>query len=215
VLPWLLGANDASLFGYYSFLIEEKLVVIGADLEEKFNIWKATSELSYIYPLPDVCIVSKLPTVIHRNETGQLHCESGEAVTYGDWGFYALNGVAVPEYLVKTHSGNLSLDWYLEQDNADVKAEFVRKYGVERMLALGTKVDSYENYDKEWWTKSEYELWDMQVLFPNLDYQPYLKMLNQTTGVWHVEAVSPACRTIREALSERFGEPDFEIIAIA
>jgi len=83
------------------------------------------------------------------------------------------------------------------------------------MLSLGKKIGSYENYDEEWWTKSEYKLWDMAALFPNLNYQPYLKMMNQTTKIWHVEAVSPDCRTLRDAIKERFGGRDFTIKAIA
>jgi galactitol-specific phosphotransferase system IIC component len=40
-------------------------------------------------------------------------------------------------------------------------------------------------------------------------------MLNQTTGIWHMEAVSPNCKTIGEALNERFGGKNFKIIGIS
>jgi hypothetical protein len=63
--------------------------------------------------------------------------------------------------------------------------------------------------------KSQYEVWDLKALFPGLEYQPFVKMLNQTTGIWHMEAVSPNCRNLKDALKERFGGRDMEIINIA
>jgi hypothetical protein len=40
-------------------------------------------------------------------------------------------------------------------------------------------------------------------------------MTNQTTGVFHVEAVSPRCRTLADAIKERLGGRDLKITAIA
>jgi hypothetical protein len=54
----------------------------------------------------------------------------------------------------------------------------------------------------------------MQSLFPNVDYAPHLKMLNQTTKIWHVEAVSPSCKTIEAALEDRYGR-NVEIVGVA
>ena len=55
----------------------------------------------------------------------------------------------------------------------------------------------------------------MKNIFVGLDYQPYVKMKNQTTQVWHVEAVSPQCRTLKEAIKERFGGKEMKIVGIA
>ena len=214
VAPWLQGAADSGRLTYYEFWLKEVGIKLEDDLREKLEIWIRTRDLGAIFPLDNICIVVQKPNAIHRNEHG-LHNETGPAIDYDGWGLYSLNGVRVPEYLVMTPSEDLDLNWYQKQENADVKAEFVRKFGVERMLEQGKKIDTYENYNEEWWTKSEYELWDMACLFPNLDYQPYLKMLNQTTGIWHVEAVSPACRTIGAALKERFGGRDLTIATIS
>ncbi len=176
-------------------------------------------QLHWWFPFEDICLISERPIKLEVNETGVLHCENGMAFEYADgFGAYFLNGVEVPDWLVTTDAENLDINKFLKEENADVKAEFVRKYGVERMLNFGNKIDSYENYDQEenpWWWKSEYELWDMHSLFPGLDYQPYLKMTNQTTGIFHVEALSPAVRTISDALKERFGGKEMRIVSIS
>lgn len=163
-------------------------------------------------PFDYAAIIVERPTILAIDlTTGNLHSETGPAIAFRDGvSLYYLNGVAVPEYLVMTPSEKLDLNWYTQQTNADVKAEFVRKYGVERMCEkFGKIVDSYKKYPKKQfpkWHASEYEVWDMQPLFPELDHAYYLKMLNQTTGIWHMEGLSPKCNTIDIALTERFGK---------
>ena len=182
--------------------------------------WMQESKnLHWWFPFENYCLICERPIRLTVNDAGQFHNESVKAIEYSDgWGLWYLNGISVPEVLVTTDAENLSTDFFTNEKNADVKAEFVRKYGVERMLNFGTKVDTYENYNAEdnpFWYESQYELWDMKNLFVGLDYQPYLKMENQTTGTWHVEAVSPACRTLKDAIKERFGGRDLKIVNIA
>jgi hypothetical protein len=175
--------------------------------------------LHWWFPYEEYVLVSERPIRLTVNESGRLHNESVMAIEYSDgWGMWYLNGVRVPEKLVTTDSEQLDISFFSTEKNADVKAEFVRKFGVERMLHLGKKIDSYENYDANehpYWHESQYELWDMKVLFEGLDYQPYVKMLNQTTGIWHVEAVSPQSRNLVQAIAERFGGKTMKIVNIA
>jgi hypothetical protein len=215
VTPYLDGSYSASIFSFYDFFINETDVEIPQDLLVKYLVWQSTAELGFIYPLDNVCVVSQKPKTIKTNEQG-FHCDGGPALEfYGDVPpLYSLNGVTVDEYLACTPAGQLSLEYYKTIQNADVKMEFVRKFGVERMLELGKPIDTFKNYNEEWWTKSQYELVDMAIIYPNIPYAPHLKMLNQTTGVWHVEAVSPQCHTIEDALKERFGG-EYEIAKIA
>jgi hypothetical protein len=219
-----LPFNDISLvstFAFYDFMINEVKVPIEKELLEKYKRWEATSALFAIYPLDNITIICRRPTEIHLNQNNVLHKDEGAALVFegaGEFKVYSLNGVTVPDYLALTPAQDLKVDDYLKETNADVKAEFIRKAGVEKFLSLGKLVDSYENYAKkshEWWHKSQYELWDMSALFSSLSYAPYLKMLNPTTKIWHLEGVSPKCRTVKDALKERFGGRDMKIIAAA
>jgi hypothetical protein len=216
--------NDIGLCGTFSFY-DYMLNVLGVKIEEslleKYKVWEATSNLWAIYPMEDLTVVSNKPTEVHLNENNVLHKDGGPALVFageGDFKIFALNGVVVPEWLAVEDSHKLGIERYNEITNADVKAEFVRKVGIEQFLDKGKKLDTYENYDQEehlWWYRSEYELWDMQVLFPNLNSAPFLKMRNPTTKIWHMEGVSPKCTTLTAALKERFGGRDMKIIAAA
>lgn len=220
-LPWQSGSFFAPTFSFYDFMIEELGVELEQELYAKYKIWEATAQIGCIYPLDNITVVCEKPTVIHLNENNVLHKDEAPALEYdglGDFKVYALNGVRVPEYVALTPAEQLDLEYYNKITNADVRAEFVRKIGIERFLDKGTLMDTYENYDAEtheWWHKSQYELWDMSFLFDGLDYAPFIKMTNMTTGIFHVEGVSPECRTVSAALKERFGGRDFVISSIA
>lgn len=204
---------------FYTFA-ESIGVVYEKDHSKLLAEWMEESKhLHWWFPYEKYCLISERPIRLNVNEQNQLHTDGAMAVEYSDgWGGYYLNGISVPEYLAVTPAEDLSLDFFKKEKNADVKAEFVRKFGVERMLDFGKQVDTYKNYDAKdnpFWHESHYELWDMKSLFEGLDYQPYLKMENQTTGIWHVEAVSPNCRTLKDAIKERFGGRDLKITNIA
>jgi hypothetical protein len=220
-LPWQSGSFFASSFSFYDYMFEVVGVELTSELWARYKTWEATAQLGCIYPLESMTIVSEKPLEIHLNEARVLHRDGGPALVYdglGDFKIYSLNGVDVPQWLAETDAENLDLQSYHSISNADVRAEFVRKVGIERFCDIGKVVDSYRSYDKtyhDWWHKSEYELYDMSTLFDGLDYAPYLKMTNQTTGIFHMEGVSPACRTVGQALKERFGGRDFVISAVA
>lgn len=219
-----LPFNDISLcstFSFYDYMINVVGVKLEDDLQKKYEVWERTSKVRGIYPLETLTVVCKKPLEVHLNEAKVLHRDGGPALVFGgegDFKVYALNGVAVPEYLAVTPSHEIDLEMYNEEQNADIKAEFVRKVGIERFLEMGKKLDTYENYNQEensWWWKSEYELWDMQNLFPSLQTAPFLKMLNQTTGIWHMEGVPPECQTLTDAIRSRFGGRDMKIVNVA
>lgn len=215
IYPFLDGSFSAGTFAYYDFFIEECGIELTAELLKKWHAWKETSKLGLVYVFPEFVVASQKPTAIHRNEFG-LHGDGVPALQYGEeFKMWYLNGVSVPQYLAETPAEDLDVEFFNKEQNADVKAEFIRKYGVERLLEKGKLVDTHENYKKEWWTKSGYELFDMKEHFPNIDVDRvlFLKMVNQTTGIFHVEAVSPGCDTIEKALRERFGG-DYEIADI-
>lgn len=221
ILPYQTGSFFAHLFSFYDYLLTEVGIKFTDELLAKYKNWEKTSQIGCIYPLTTVTVISEKPSFISLNEKKVLHCETGPALKYeglGDFTIYALNGISLPDWIVTTPAEQLTLEMYQKLTNADEKAEFVRKIGIERFIESGNSVDSYKKYPKKshkWWHSSEYELVDMKAMFPTLDFAPYLKMLNQTTKIWHMEAVSPECRTIEAALKERFGGKDFIIEQIA
>ena len=139
------------------------------------------------------------------NAEGRLHCNDGPAIHYPDgWSIYALNGVRVPEWLVETKAARLDARKFAELDNVEIRREFVRKVGIERIATeLGAEV-----LDR----RGDYELLSVD-LGGQTGKWPYLKMRNPSIGVWHLEAVVKECATVEQALNWRNGGGAFEHVA--
>jgi hypothetical protein len=125
-----------------------------------------------------------------------LHCDNGPALRYSDdFSIWALNGRIVPRKIVETPWDQLDARLILKERNAETRLEIVRKMGIERVCSkLNAKCIDQQG---------EYEL-----LLLNLakdGERPYLKMLNPSTGTYHIEGVIPGLKTVKEALVWRNG----------
>lgn len=192
VWPYIDGHFSAGYFSYYDFLITE----LGVKIENEHWDWYAsTVNIGPMFPLDDMCLISDRPEHVHMVD-GRLHNAEGPAIRYRDgFSVYSLNGVMVDKYLVETPWDQLDCQIMLKQTNAEVRREFVRKAGIEKIVKdLGA-----ECIDKQ----GDYEL-----LLLNLGdnrRRPYLKMLNPSIGTYHIEGVHPDCKTVDDALDFRNG----------
>lgn len=81
----------------------------------------------------------------------------------------------------------------LKETNIEIRRDLIEAIGISRVIQkLGAK--SIEK-------KGNYELLNFNIIDGN--FRPYLKMLNPSVGVWHVEGVRPSCNTIKKALNWR------------
>ncbi len=137
---------------------------------------------------------------VHVSSQRSLHRADGPALESDVEDLYFLNATLVPDWLVTTPAESLPTDRLAKIDNAQVRAEYVRKIGVERLIQANgarsvAKLGDYELLDFHW----------------SGQYRPYLKMLNPSVpGLWHVEGVLPSCRTVEQALAWRNGQDVYE-----
>jgi hypothetical protein len=225
IWPYLSGSFDSYLFAFYDYALEILKIEIPKEHLEKYNIWKGIMEMGLIYPLDHICIVSEKPTTIHMNEKG-LHRDLGAALAYSGENdtlikLYYLNGVEVPESIVMTPAEELDAKLVLTEKNAEVRAQIVKKIGIKKVLSnLDAKsvekkrIEELSEDKQKYLTSTikgnsfrEYELLNLDVI--DGTYRPYLKMLNPSTGEWHVEGVHPSCMTVEEALAWRDDETTY------
>jgi hypothetical protein len=217
--------GNISDFGWLSFY--DAFAKMGVVKHEGFEEFKKIQHTG-IYDMVQFdthCVVCGMPDYIHRDEEHRLHADGSPAIAWGD-GFkrHYLHGTAVPEYLAITPAEDLEISFYNKENSADIRTEFIRKFGMERMREMGKKLDSWENYTSEdldeqsleWYQKSQYELYDMAKILPGVDYAPHLKMRHMTMDMDVMEPVSPGVHTIKEALDDRNGvnTGEFQIMDI-
>lgn len=210
VNPYLAGSFDSYLFAFYDYMIEVLKIDIDDDLVNKYRIWKNTIKLGFIYPFDDICLVSEKPVEFHFNDKLQCHNERGPAIKYSDgFSIWMLNGVRVTEEIVMTPWDVLDPKIILTEKNAEVRREIVRKIGIERVIKeLGADIIDRDNITIGN-NVYEYELLCIKI---NDNNQYYLKMINPSIGIYHIEGVHPSCRTVRGALEWRNGTKEIPTI---
>jgi hypothetical protein len=187
------GQHDANWLGFYEFFKE----VCGLDNQtaKLDGLWKIAKGAGWFLPHAKLCWVSERHNSLQRDERGRLHRDGGMALSYPDgWGIFALHGIRMnPEYVL-TPAEKIDPQTVLAEPNADQRRELIRKIGVERMLS---KLP-HKSLNKS----GDYQLLSVRLSDEVTDAR-YLRMLNPSVGVWHLEGVDPSCGTVAEALNWR------------
>ena len=187
------GQHDANWIGFYNFF---RIVThLESETAKLTGLQSVAESAGWYLPHAELCWISERHNRLNRNQQGRLHCDGGPAVEYPDgWKIFALNGVRVSEHFAVTPAEKIQLDQVLAERNVDIRRELIRKIGIERMLA--------KLPHKEIGTRGNYRLLDVR-LSDEVPSAIYLKMLNPSVGTWHLEGVSPECKTVEQALNWR------------
>ena len=186
------GQHDASWLGYYDYC--KTVCGLGEETYKLGGLWQIAQNAGWLLPFNKLCWVSERHCKLHRNPDGQLHNDEEMALAYPDgWGIYALNGVLMQPEHVLTRAEDLDPGLILSETNVDIRRELLRKIGIERFLVKA----EHQTLDKV----GNYELLSIELL--GIKGAKFLKMLNPSMGVWHVEGVHPSCQTVEHAINWR------------
>jgi hypothetical protein len=190
------GQHDANWLGFYEYF--KTVCGLDAETQKLCGLWKIALNAGWFLPHQNICWISERHNVLHRNTRGRLHCETGPALSYPDgYSIYALNGVRMKPELVTTPAEKMDAKLILGETNAEMRRELLRKVGIERFL----QVAPHRVMSKQ----GTYELLSID-LSPELRDCRYLKMINPSIGVYHVEGVARECSTVQQALNWRAGD---------
>lgn len=179
--------------------------------------------------LPRVFLYSEKPIRIslvkrHANDWDQdmeFHNANGMVIQFSDGsGAYASHGIPMKAIYMKAPE-KLDTSLLFTETNVDVRRELLRRIGVSRLLEHGKVIEE----------KGDYKLIDMAPLLNKIRtegvidddnfnrnrrggraprrvndilYAPYLYMKNPSVeGAFHLEGVSPECRTVQDAINWR------------
>lgn len=142
---------------------------------------------------------------------GQPHRDGGPSIIYhkGDDNgngvgqtLFHLHGVIVPQNIAEATDANFDHDWFYKEKNVEVRREIIRKFGLERIVKIVEKGKLKIGEGRILDTEEGYELWYIRLTKET--YGNYLKMQNPSVpDVWHLEGVSPNCKTVKDALEWR------------
>ena len=109
--------------------------------------WKVAKNTGFLLPYENVWFISERPCVLNRNKEGNLHSLTGPAIAYPDgWSIYAINGVTVPEFVIKNPE-EITVALINEEDNVEIKRIMMNIYGEERYLKDSESILINEDVD--------------------------------------------------------------------
>lgn len=197
---WFWGQQDYYWIAFYRFA--EKCLGVKYKNEDStlLALWETIAESAHwFWTYDNACIISAKPKKLMTDQQGRLHNDSGAAIEYPDgYAQYYLHGVSVPQELAEIRKEDMDPADLGKYKNAEVRMQFIKKLGVNRLKSQGKLIDSH----------GVYNLIDMHTLFEGVDYAPYLFMINPSTGETHAEGVSPNCKTVQQAINWRAGDID-------
>ena len=195
--PWYGGQFWAGWAAFTSFLVEVYGWKPDAKIARAELAYRRLAESScYIWPNSTFCLICARPTEIHM-EDGSIHRDGGLAISWPDgWGVHCLHGVRVPKWLATDHHPEPAR--IQEIDNAEVRREFLRKVGVERLYnSLGGKTIDEDTFHSDTGTH-RYRLVDLTI--SNNPWR-YLWMENASIdGIFHMEGVPKSIETCAMAI---------------
>jgi hypothetical protein len=130
-----------------------------------------------------------------QDNIGNLHSDSGAAFISGEEEFFFLHGLNLGSENAKwvtTPAEKLDPQEILAIPNVDLRREMIRKKGIEQLLdGLFSRILD---------TQGNYTLYSVLLGRDTASACNFLKMLNPSIGVWHMEGVPNNIRTVRDAL---------------
>jgi hypothetical protein len=196
---------DTAWLASYDFFHKAKLV----DCSKLNGLFKLAHHCGWWTPYKDICIFQHRPEKISLTN-GLLHCDGSAAVRYRNgFSVWALNGVRVPQWLAETKAEEIDPRKLLKLDNAQVRAEFVRKVGIER-ICYKLKAKTVDSRTITISGKQhKYDL--LKLKFGDFVYS-YLRMENPSVPeLWHIEGVPNECCDVWSALNFRNGFMEADI----
>ena len=184
---WYLGLWWLSWCGWYDYGR-----FIGVEFDKKiYDLFiDFNSEVHFIIPYKGVAFISEKPKKISWKNR-QLHDEKSPAVEYPDgYGLWCLNGIKVPDWVVKTPAEKITVEQALNEINADVQREIIRKIGAERLINNMVELDVFT--DKHTGGGNSYRLMQMKM-GSNINRKYLVFEHASMPGIFYAKPVPPEC----------------------
>jgi len=127
----IYGNHDASWLGFYEYMHE----VVGIDCSELEGLWKLARSCGWCWVYDDKAVITNRPKVLNVDNEGNMHCEDGHAISYGDGEFklYFWHGVSVEEYIIERPE-EITLELITSERNAEVNRVMIDRYGAGKFM---------------------------------------------------------------------------------
>jgi len=183
-------------------------IVLKPEAQKFFEAVKQLlAECGWIFAFENVCYVCSRPCQFRLDSKYRLHAEAESALEFPDgYKLYSYHGVTLPEKYGKIHPANWRSQWFLEEDNAELRRVLIQGIGYARIC------EELEARELDCW--QEYTLLRINADIDGFDSDDFegdrdapkkediylLKMTCPSTGFIHALRVPPDVRSAQEAI---------------
>jgi hypothetical protein len=144
----------------------------------------------------ELALLVRRPRLLARDGAGQLHCEAGKCIEYGDgWGFYAWHGVRVPQKVILAPQTLTARDFFRARD-LEVRRVIQERMGERFASAMGGNVID---------TSLRGALYEVNLPGDPDRRARYVRVRDASTGREYYLRVPPGISTVDEAIAWTFG----------
>jgi len=192
------GQHDANWLGSYDYY--NKVLKLEKQTERLSGLWVVAKSAGWFLPYEKICWVSERHNRCELKD-GKIHCEGAPAIQYPDgFSIWGLNGVRVTKEIAETPFDKLNTRLILEEHNAEIRREIVRKIGIER-ICKELNAETIEKGKDHIGNPCELLLLDLQ----DGRKRPYIKLENPSISCYHIEGLPPEVTSLEMAFNFRNG----------
>lgn len=201
-----------SYYAFYDYILNELFPEKKGSFQLFLDFLKHSKEVFSCYMYENIVIICDFPETYNLNDEGKLHGVNKPSLQFRD-GFklFNLNGISVSEEIANLKEKDITKDIILQQQNADVRREIIRKLSAKKLVEV---LDAQILDKKTFKVNGEsvkYELLNIDINGRGR-VRPFLKMINPSLKkVIHVEGVDEKCKTVEDAIKFRNGLDNFEL----
>lgn len=120
------GQHDAGFLSFYEYFRE--VLNLKEQTEKITGLIGISKNAGWYIPHEKVCFICERHSIVNRNDSGRLHSLTGPAVMYPDgWAVYSVNGVRVPEYVIKNPE-TITIKKIEKEENAEIRRVMIDQY---------------------------------------------------------------------------------------
>ncbi|MGF1487135.1 MAG: DUF6745 domain-containing protein [Prochloraceae cyanobacterium] len=181
-------------------VIDFKISVLNYPFDlEKWKILETlVTNLSWIFPFNEICLVCARPSKILLDSEKRLHAEGENAIEFADGWLkkYYYRGDPIPEEYGQIHPSKWKSEWILSEKNAHLRGVLIREIGYLRICQelRSELIDTWKEYEL---IKIEENIEPNSF---NLEPILLLKMICPSTKKIHVLRVPPNMTSARKAI---------------
>jgi len=201
-----------ALLAWWKFAIDEFKIdcKVKIDLDSWNDLYLQSGVYSAIFS-ELVCVVSKYPKKVYRDNDNRLHNPVGAAV---EWEFiceqtnfenYYIHGRSLPKWIWdKSLKGKITRDDFLKEKNEEIKAGIYEVMGQKKMMdLLGTTVIDWKVIKHANGEKEKAILYKTKETFKEIDNKPFawVGVICPSTGASYLLGVEPHHTNAKKALA--------------